>query len=35
LLDHTDQIPGVKRLSRKIVRFSERSLARFFDKSAV
>jgi len=35
LLDHTDQIPGVKRLSRKIVRFSKRSLARFFDKSAV
>jgi hypothetical protein len=35
LLAHTDQISGVKRLSRKIVRFSERSLARFFDTSAV
>ena len=35
LLAHTDQISGVKRLSRKIVRFSERSLARFFDKSSV
>ena len=35
LLGHTDQIPGVKRLSRKIVRFSERRLARFLDKPAV
>jgi hypothetical protein len=30
LLDHADEIPGVRRLSRKIVRFSERRLARWF-----
>src|SRR6266851_6534468 len=29
LLDHAEEIPGVRRLSRKIVRFSERRLARF------
>lgn len=34
LLDHADQIPGVRRLSRKIVRFSERRLARFLDRTA-
>jgi len=35
LLDHADEIPGVRRLSRKIVRFSERRLARFLDKTFV
>jgi hypothetical protein len=35
LLDHADEIPGVRRLSRKIVRFSERRLARFLDKTPV
>jgi hypothetical protein len=35
LLDHADEIPGVRRLSRKIVRFSERRLARFLDKTSV
>ncbi len=35
LLDHADQIPGVRRLSRKIVRFSERRLARFLDRTPV
>lgn len=33
LLDHADEIPGVRRLSRKIVRFSERRLARFLDRT--
>ncbi len=33
LLDHADEIPGVKRLSRKIVRFNERRLARFLDRT--
>ena len=33
LLDHADQIAGVRRLSRKIVRFSERHLERFFNRS--
>ena len=33
LLDHANEIPGVKRLSRKTVRFSERRLARFLEKS--
>ncbi len=28
LLDHANEIPGVKRLSRKTIRFSERKLAR-------
>lgn len=31
LLEHADEVPGVRRLSRKIVRFSERRLARFLD----
>jgi hypothetical protein len=35
LLDHADEIPGVRRLSRKIVRFSERRLARFLDRTPV
>jgi predicted acylesterase/phospholipase RssA len=33
LLDHAGEIPGVKRLSRKTIRFSERKLARFLDRS--
>jgi hypothetical protein len=28
LLDHADQIPGVRRLSRKVIRFNERALRR-------
>jgi hypothetical protein len=32
LLEHADEIPGVRRLSRKIVRFSERRLARFLEQ---
>jgi hypothetical protein len=32
LLDHANEIPGVKRLSRMTVRFSERRLARFLEK---
>jgi hypothetical protein len=35
LLEHADHIPGVRRLSRKTVRFSERRLARFLDKAAI
>jgi hypothetical protein len=35
LLDHADDIPGVRRLSRKIVRFSERHLARFLERTSV
>ena len=35
LLEHTDAIPGVRRLSRKIVRFSERHLARFLERTSV
>jgi hypothetical protein len=35
LLAHADHIPGVRRLSRKTVRFSERHLARFLDKAAI
>ncbi len=35
LLDHADEIPGVRRLSRKIVRFSERRLARFLERTSV
>ncbi len=31
LLEHANEIPGARRLSRKIVRFSERRLARFLD----
>ena len=33
LLDHADEIAGVRRLSRKIVRFSDRHLERFFNRS--
>ena len=35
LLEHADEIPGVRRLSRKIVRFSARRLARFLDRTPV
>jgi hypothetical protein len=35
LLDHATDIPGVKRLSRKIIRFSERRLARYLDRTPV
>src|SRR5215467_524304 len=35
LLDHADTMPGVKRLSRKVIRFSERRLARFFERGPV
>jgi len=35
LLDHADEIPGVRRLSRKIIRFSERRLARFLVRAQV
>jgi hypothetical protein len=35
LLDHASDIPGVKRLSRKIIRFSERRLARYLDRTPV
>jgi hypothetical protein len=35
LLGHADHIPGVRRLSRKTVRFSERRLARFLDKTPI
>jgi hypothetical protein len=35
LLDHAEEIPGVRRLSRKIVRFSERRLARFLEPTPV
>ena len=31
LLEHADEIPGIRRLSRKLVRFSERPLARFLE----
>lgn len=31
LVSHADDIPGVRRLSRKIVRFSERRLAQFLE----
>ena len=33
LLDHAGEIPGVTRLSRKTVRFNERRLARFLERS--
>jgi hypothetical protein len=33
LLDHAGEIPGVKRLSRKTIRFSERRLARYLDRT--
>jgi hypothetical protein len=32
LLDHANDIPGVKRLSRKTIRFSELKLARYLDR---
>ena len=35
LLAHADEIPGRRRLSRKVVRFSERQLRRFLDKPPV
>jgi hypothetical protein len=35
LLDHANDIPGVKRLSRKTIRFSERRLARYLDRTPV
>lgn len=35
LLEHADEIPGVRRLSRKIVRFSERRLGQFLDRKPV
>jgi hypothetical protein len=35
LLDHADQIPGVKRLSRKVVRFSEQHLERFLARAGI
>jgi hypothetical protein len=35
LLDHADTMPGVKRLSRKVIRFSERRLARFLDRGLI
>lgn len=35
LLDHAEEIPGVRRLSRKIVRFSKRRLARFLERTPV
>ncbi len=33
LLDHAGEMPGVKRLSRKTIRFSERRLARYLDRT--
>jgi hypothetical protein len=35
LLAHANDIPGVKRLSRKTIRFSERRLARYLDRTRV
>lgn len=35
LLGHASDIPGVKRLSRKVIRFSERRLARYLDRTPV
>jgi len=35
LLDHAGEIPGIKRLFRKIIRFSERRLARYLDRAPV
>lgn len=34
LLAHADEIPGMKRLSRKTIRFSERQLRRFLERRA-
>jgi hypothetical protein len=31
LLDHADEIPGSRRLSRKLIRFSERGLSRYLN----
>ena len=31
LLEHADEIPGVRRLSRKTIRFSERRLRRYLE----
>src|SRR5215467_1675538 len=35
LFEHADTMPGVKRLSRKVIRFNERRLARFLDRGPV
>jgi hypothetical protein len=35
LLAHADDIPGLRRLSRKVVRFSERRLAQFLERRPV
>jgi len=35
LLEHATDIPGVRRLSRKVIRFSERRLARYLDRTPV
>jgi hypothetical protein len=35
LLDHAHQLAGVRRLSRKVIRFSERHLERFFNRTPV
>jgi len=35
LLNHANDLPGVKRLSRKTIRFSERRLARYLDRTPV
>ena len=35
LLAHANDIPGVRRLSRKTIRFSERRLARYLDRTRV
>jgi len=34
LLEHADDIPGSRRLSRKLIRFSERGVTRFLTKQA-
>ena len=35
LLDHANDLPGVKRLSRKTIRFSEHRLARYLERTRV
>jgi len=35
LFAHADTMPGVKRLSRKVIRFDERRLARFLDRGPI
>ena len=35
LLSHAAEIPGLRRLSRKVVRFSERHLARFLERRPI